>query len=1161
MKKILLLLMLFASAKCFAQNNNARLHFNLLSVKDGMPEGTVNDLLQDREGYIWIGTQKGLVRYDGYKLKVYDFGIKDPYGKVVLKIFEDNKGRLWALLLTGFLFVYNPAHDNFTSCIQLPQLQAVKYISEDASGNIWLSGNSLTQYDPVTKKSETFGNKEKGKHYLNAESFYQPVNDKAHRLWVSSSNGLYEYNAKEDVFIAHLSHKDSSKGIGISLIQEDAQHEGIFYMDTYKPYPFPSNEAFGRYNSNTDSLTLFHHSASDTNSIASDTISDFYTDSKGRLWISNFGGLSLFNASDQKFTNYFPEPANAFENTRVFITIKEDKAGNLWCNSEKGLYYLNINTKQFQQDTVDNNASNGLSDNLILNLFIDWSGSLWFGALNKGLQRIDTRRSKYIQYGNDASADIFFKGGAANSFTKAPDGSIWIGASNGLYHQTPDGNFKQVQFHAGNDVPARCFYDSKGLLWIGTSGKPGLYCYDPATGKAIDYSYVLKDTANSSFVGIRSICEDHLHDIWIGTWGNGIIRFNRKSSTFTGFPFIQNNNAIANTHGALDDDQVECIYEDKEGILWVGTNNGGLNRFNRDKGTFASYAGRAPGLICVININEDSKGRLWAGTYFGGLFELNKNRDSIKKFSEEDGLLYDGIWATEEDNKGNIWATTARGISIIDPSGQKITNIKNINNFNGPSAIKTEQGIFYFGTNDGFITLNPDDFAPDKEPPVVHIESLHLTTFISDKPKDSAIVVDGVKQYKFSYNENRITFNYVGLYYKDPLGTQYACKLDGYDKNWVQAGTQRTVTYTNLSPDTYTFHVKAMNSDGVWSKDESISFTITPPWWQTWLAYLLYAAAVAIIISSYVRYRSKQLTKRNKILEHKVTLRTAEVSEQKEELAAQRDNLEKALEDLQSTQSQLIQSEKMASLGELTAGIAHEIQNPLNFVNNFSDVNQELLAEMKEEMDKGNSDEAKVIANDVIENEQKINHHGKRADAIVKGMLQHSRKSSGQKEPTDINTLADEYLRLSYHGLRAKDKNFNATIDTDFDNSIGKVNIIPQDIGRVLLNLFNNAFYAVNEQKKQNPESYNPIVSLKTEKCDDKIYISVRDNGKGIPQNILDKIFQPFFTTKPTGEGTGLGLSLSYDIIKAQGGTLKVESTEGEGSEFIIMLPADLAVG
>jgi two-component system, NtrC family, sensor kinase len=271
--------------------------------------------------------------------------------------------------------------------------------------------------------------------------------------------------------------------------------------------------------------------------------------------------------------------------------------------------------------------------------------------------------------------------------------------------------------------------------------------------------------------------------------------------------------------------------------------------------------------------------------------------------------------------------------------------------------------------------------------------------------------------------------------------------------------------------------------------------------------------------------------------------------------------LEKTLLDLKSTQSQLIQSEKMASLGELTAGIAHEIQNPLNFVNNFSDVNQELLAEMKDEIEKGNSDEAKAIANDVIENEQKINHHGKRADAIVKGMLQHSRKSAGQKESTDINALADEYLRLSYHGLCAKDKTFNAEMKTDFDKSIGKIEIIPQDIGRVLLNLFNNAFYAVQQKQKEvTPFEkvsplYRPTVSVTTMKCDDKVQIIVKDNGKGIPQNIVDKIFQPFFTTKPTGEGTGLGLSLAYDIIKAHGGTLKVESREGEGSEFVIQLP------
>ena len=283
-------------------------------------------------------------------------------------------------------------------------------------------------------------------------------------------------------------------------------------------------------------------------------------------------------------------------------------------------------------------------------------------------------------------------------------------------------------------------------------------------------------------------------------------------------------------------------------------------------------------------------------------------------------------------------------------------------------------------------------------------------------------------------------------------------------------------------------------------------------------------------------------------------------------LKSQKTEIENTLTLLKSTQSQLIQSEKMASLGELTAGIAHEIQNPLNFVNNFSEVNTELIDEMEQEINNGNYDEVKEIARDIKENEQKINHHGKRADAIVKSMLQHSRSSSGVKESTDINALCDEYIRLTYHGLRAKDKTFNATIKTEFDEHIGKINIIPQDIGRVILNLLTNAFYAVNERsshaKASEDKSYEPTVSVNTKKVGDKVFIRVQDNGNGIPQKVLDKIFQPFFTTKPTGEGTGLGLSLSYDIVKAHGGELKVETkparagTNGEGEEttFTIIL-------
>jgi signal transduction histidine kinase len=271
--------------------------------------------------------------------------------------------------------------------------------------------------------------------------------------------------------------------------------------------------------------------------------------------------------------------------------------------------------------------------------------------------------------------------------------------------------------------------------------------------------------------------------------------------------------------------------------------------------------------------------------------------------------------------------------------------------------------------------------------------------------------------------------------------------------------------------------------------------------------------------------------------------------------------LQKTLEDLKATQAQLIQSEKMASLGELTAGIAHEIQNPLNFVNNFSEVNAELIEELQGERQKAEGERNAALEDelldDISKNLEKINHHGKRADAIVKGMLQHSRNSSGTKEPTDINALVDEYLRLSYHGLRAKDKSFNAEFKTEFDESVGKINVIPQDMGRVLLNLYNNAFYAVSEKKKLHPDNYEPVVSVSTKKENGRINIIIKDNGLGIPQKVLDKIFQPFFTTKPTGQGTGLGLSLSYDIVKAHGGELRVETKEGEGSVFFIQLQSN----
>ncbi|MEP7107443.1 MAG: tetratricopeptide repeat protein [Ferruginibacter sp.] len=352
------------------------------------------------------------------------------------------------------------------------------------------------------------------------------------------------------------------------------------------------------------------------------------------------------------------------------------------------------------------------------------------------------------------------------------------------------------------------------------------------------------------------------------------------------------------------------------------------------------------------------------------------------------------------------------------------------------------------------------------------------------------------------------------------------------------------------------------------TKDQKIQEEVNTN--QRKILYVTLAGLAIVVVMTLMLFRSNRIKQRTnlQLAQQKMEIdkQAKTLQQQNKEILAQKNDLERALDELKSTQAQLIQKEKMASLGELTAGIAHEIQNPLNFVNNFSELNIEMIEEMKQQIDKGNVEEIKAIANDIIENQQKINHHGKRADAIVKGMLQHSRISSGKKELTNINELADEYLRLAYHGMRAKDKSFNARIKADFDETIGHIDVIPQDLGRVILNLITNAFYAAHlPPRRSGPDAqggagnhqhqHEPTVWVSTKKEGDKVLISVKDNGPGIPQKVLDKIFQPFFTTKPTGEGTGLGLSLSYDIIKAHGGEIKVVTKEGEGAEFIILLP------
>ncbi|HJS54615.1 MAG TPA: ATP-binding protein, partial [Chitinophagaceae bacterium] len=564
-------------------------------------------------------------------------------------------------------------------------------------------------------------------------------------------------------------------------------------------------------------------------------------------------------------------------------------------------------------------------------------------------------------------------------------------------------------------------------------------------------------------------------------------------------------------------------------------------------------------------------GRMWVATS-KGLYYRNDSLDSFISVGPEESIFRNSrVRSMVEDANKNIWGITSIGIFRYNPKNNELAifgdkfGVFDVGTMSYAGTGITSKGELLFSNPHGYYKCFPNDvFNP--LPPKILITDYRINGHSILPGKEGLLkgATEDANQITLKHHQNEISLDFAAIYFADPEKNTHQYILEGYESEWRDVREENEAHYFRVPPGRYVFRIRATSSYGV-SAEKSIEIIVLPPWWQTWWAYTLYALLFMMSLWGFIKWRTRALKKEKIILEEKVTLRTKELKEEKE-------IVESTLNELKSAQAQLVQSEKMASLGELTAGIAHEIQNPLNFVNNFSEVNDELISELVDEVDKGNTDEVKAIANDIKQNLEKINHHGKRADAIVKGMLQHSRTSSGQREPTDINALTDEYLRLSYHGLRARDKSFQAKFESDFDNSIGKINIVSQDIGRVILNLINNAFYAVDEKKKQMPPSpkgeegassskYEPVVTVTTKKLGPplgdrgKIEIRVTDNGNGIPQKVLDKIFQPFFTTKPTGQGTGLGLSLSYDIVKAHGGELKVETKEGEGSEFVVQLP------
>ena len=1085
---------------------------NKLDIPQLTSTGWITGFTQDSSGYMWFSSAGGGVfRYDGYTI-------------------TDLKNQ--------------PTNPNSISS------DRVECVAAGKNGVIWFGNfaSGVDRFDSEKGRFKNFRNEINNKSSLINDTITALLVDHEGNLWIGTANGLDRYDEKEDRFIHYPHDEKNPSSISHNVVRtlyED--RNGVLWVGTGTPFDngrITKQGGLNKFDKQTGRFTRYMHDDNDPTTLADNRVRAIFEDSRGILWVGTAGdGLHTMDREKGKFERHFYDPKFPEKLSRPALTqrfdwaddhitfINEDVTGAIVIGTfGAGLSRYDPQTKKIER--YNNFSDSAANNRLCWWTFKSRDNILWLSTWLGGVYKL-----------NPLSKKFFFQSFDQRVFnvSQLSPGIFWFSGPNGLIHENQKINKREIYKcdtlrTVANDrmIMLALAPDKAGNVWIGTVDG-NIFQFEKDAKRFKDYNR--DKSLQESDRHIFSLCVDKNDNLWIGS-ETGLEYLDTKSGHLT---YYNGNNKQASPRHIFN------VIEDRNGNIWTASFlEGGVNLLNKQTGQFENYLGNKG---ITSRLFEDEKGDIWAGTN-EGLYRKEWGRQEFILFPnlELSQCLVGGII---EDYRKNLWVITTIGFFKIDPGRNRVSRFGKIHGFNEDQV---GENIFLgIGANgkdilgfldQGHFSVNPDDLIADATPPQVHIYGFSITNTNSKQGTGrnvSGYTLDVEKKIILNYNENSFSFEITPIHFSSPTDNKAEYMLNNYDPEWRVSEVGQKAYYFNIPAGKYTLKIRAYNLNGVMS-EKDIVIIINPPWWRTWWAYTLYAAI--FILASFIVNRII----RNRILEK-------ERSKNREKELEHAKEIEKAYHELKLTQAQLIQSEKMASLGELTAGIAHEIQNPLNFVNNFSEVNTELLAEMNDEIGKGNYDEVKTIAKNVTDNHQKINLHGKRADSIVKGMLQHSRSSSGVKEPTNINALADEYLRIAYHGLRAKDKSFNATMKTDFDASIGRINIIPQDFGRVLVNLINNAFYAVKEKAKQNMAGYEPTVLVSTKKLNDKVEVRVIDNGNGIPHNVLDKIFQPFFTTKSTGQGTGLGLSLAYDIVKAHGGEIKVETKQGEGSEFLIRLP------
>jgi signal transduction histidine kinase/ligand-binding sensor domain-containing protein len=1093
------------------------LKFELITGIDDLSFGKINAIVQDSNGYMWFSDQTNhmIVRYDGSTVTQFSY---DP----------DN---------TNSIGGYYP-----------------ETLARGKDGAVWIGyseGGGLDRFDPETESFTNFIHDPEDSESLTSNNVMAIRVDRDGMVWIGTSEGLDRLDPSTGKFTHYKNVTNDSTSLSHNIVRtiyEDRQ--GRIWVGTGVPWEGAELGGLNRFDPETNSFTRFLHDPEDAGTLLGNKVRAICEDSQGNFWVgTNKNGLHLMDRESGRFSRvaYWPGDSGAFEMPPAegimdHITfIEEDQEGFLWIGVyDRGIIRRNPDTEKSTLYGSDGVPAGAYDELTSWAAFVADDGIIWLATQENKLYKADPGIPMINEVAVRDQLTYLLERGAEE---------LWLGTlENGLIRKTQiSGETRRFRHSRTNPVSltndriTAIYVDGKNTLWIGT--QRGLNRLKTDGNTFTRYTDFSKGSDGLSAPVITNIYEEDEYRLWVGT-DRGLFLLDRRTDSLI----------YQNLKGKESGSFIVRIMENPSGGLIV-IDQGNVFEYNPQNKRFEQkFSSQIPR---ITDAYIDQKNILWL-TSSVGLWNTNPQWDTLTKFRIKQTGAFIGDWSfcIVPDHADNLWVGTVTGIIKLstnrdkkDYFGPRNSIDTRLNASNNPYlsvGVAGHEGQIYFVRSpNGYYYLDPDNFSNPEDDIRLMARNLRVNNEPVYPGPGSLIEapLSDAGKLQLAYSENSFGLTFSAIEYTSDLKKKVFFKLDGYEDFWQESLSGQQVNYLKIPPGTYKLLYKsAVPNSNKWV-EKSLDIHIAKPWWKTGWAYAVYALLLITGIYYFDKYQKRRILFRERNLA------------KEKELAHARE-IEKAYTDLKQTQTQLIHSEKMASLGELTAGIAHEIQNPLNFVNNFSEVSRELLEELLEELQKGDTAEVNAIAGDVIQNLEKISHHGQRADSIIKGMLQHSRSSDGKKELTDLNALADEYLRLAYHGLRAKDKSFSAAMETDFDPGLPEVEVVPQDIGRVLLNLLTNAFYAVNDRNQKEQEGYEPTVRVKTRKTKSGVEISVRDNGGGIPEPIRNKIFQPFFTTKPTGQGTGLGLSMSFDIVKAHRGELGVKSREGEGTTFTIALPA-----